>query len=204
MERGCEHLILTFGLTDEQIAFVHDNAPSSDYKVDVADCANDFIVFSDVVQIINVSAVDANFLEEIFDYHRSVDGYTGGLVILLGDMKVSAELKRSIKCYKSFDDIRKELKYILLAAQKKENKARAYSKQLVNALRILAKIRECSGITSKELAEYNQCSIRSVQRYIESLRIAGEFIEYDRNLKGWKLLAGRSMFFGEVCDTEWD
>lgn len=204
MENDFEHLILTFGLTDEQLAFVHDNLPFSDYKVDVAECATDFIAFPYWMGIIDVSVTDANFLEEIFGYYQEIGCCTSEVIILLGDAKIPPEFKKVFRCYESFDDIRNDLKYIMLAAYKRVSKARAYSKQLVNALRILAKIRECAGITSKELAEYNECSVRSVQRYIESLRIAGEFIEYDRNLKGWKLLAGRSMFFGEVCDTEWD
>lgn len=204
MENDFEHLILTFGLTDEQLAFVHDNLPFSDYKVDVAECAKDFMVFADAVLIINVSVFDANVLEQIFGYYQEAGCYATEAMILLGDIKIPEGLKKTVRCYESFDALRKDLKYILLSAHKRVNKARAYSKQLVNGLRILAKIRECAGITSKELAEYNKCSIRSVQRYIESLRIAGECIEYDRKLKGWKLLAGRSMFFGEVCDTEWD
>lgn len=35
---------------------------------------------------------------------------------------------------------------------------------------------------------------RSVQRYIETLRIAEKWIEYDRNLKGSKLTDGNPFF----------
>ena len=49
-----------------------------------------------------------------------------------------------------------------------------------------------------------ELSTRSVQRYIETLRCAGEWIEYDTSLKGWKLLHNVSMLIGEVFDEEFD
>ena len=53
------------------------------------------------------------------------------------------------------------------------------------------------GITTAQLAKKIEISQRSVQRYIETLRVAGEWIEYDRNLKGWKLADGKSVLWGD-------
>lgn len=113
-------------------------------------------------------------------------------------------MKSVFKCYASFDDLKSELKYILLKAHRRERKVSEYSRQLVNGLRILGKISSCPGITTKALAEYNGCSVRSVQRYIESLRVAGEFVEYDRKKRGWHLPFGRPMLFGDVWDDMWN
>ena len=53
-------------------------------------------------------------------------------------------------------------------------------------------------ITTKELALRIEKSDRTVQRYIETLRCAGEFIEYDRKKKGWYLLVdGKSILLDE-------
>ena len=65
-------------------------------------------------------------------------------------------------------------------------------------------IRQHPGITTQKLADELELSIRSVQRYIAALQAAGEWIEYDRTIKGWKLFHGFSALFGEVWDGEWD
>lgn len=54
--------------------------------------------------------------------------------------------------------------------------------------RILAK----PYITTKEIAEELELSERSVQRYIETLNIAGEQIFYDTKKHGWYLFDGES------------
>ena len=63
---------------------------------------------------------------------------------------------------------------------------------LVNSLYILTQILKHPNITTEEL--YNkmkymqeEVSIRTIERYIESLCMAGEFIEKDKKTKGWKL-----------------
>ena len=40
--------------------------------------------------------------------------------------------------------------------------------------------------------------IRSVQRYIAALQATGEWIEYDRAVRGWKLFHGVSILYGDV------
>lgn len=53
------------------------------------------------------------------------------------------------------------------------------------------------GITTVQIAKEIEISQRSFQRYIETLRVAGEWIEYDRTLKGWKLTDGKSILWGD-------
>ncbi|RHT71232.1 HTH domain-containing protein [Ruminococcaceae bacterium AM28-23LB] len=52
-------------------------------------------------------------------------------------------------------------------------------------------------MSTRESAEKLEVSERSVQRYIETLRIAGEWIEYDTALKGWKLSVGKSVLWDD-------
>ena len=58
------------------------------------------------------------------------------------------------------------------------------------------------GISTKELAESVSVPARTVQRTIAALQAAGEWIEYDRSLRGWKLFEGVSILFGDVWNGE--
>lgn len=203
MAESIKHLVVTLGLTKEQISFVNAVLPA-DCIVSIADAIKDVRTFQDVVSIIYKPVVDEADLKRLFDYYEEIFYCTSDVVILLGYNKVSQQMKSVFKCYASFDDLKPELKYILLKAHRRERKVSEYSRQLVNGLRILGKISSCPGITTKALAEYNGCSVRSVQRYIESLRVAGEFVEYDRKKRGGHLPFGRPMLFGDVWDDMWN
>ena len=102
------------------------------------------------------------------------------------------------KCYDSFDAIKDKLKYLLLTAHSKSKKAHEYSEKLVNGLKILALIRKHPGISTQKLSELTELPLRSVQRYIAALQATGEWIEYDRALRGWKLFHGISILYGDV------
>lgn len=88
-------------------------------------------------------------------------------------------------------------KYLLIESCQKRKKSESFSATLANAIFILSSIRNFPGITTKELSDKLEISPRSVQRYIETLRIAGEWIEYDPAQKGWKLSTGKSVLWGD-------
>ena len=134
----------------------------------------------------------------IFDLYSQVDGCTNETVIWLDEPKPPKELRKFFKCYDSFDAIKDRLKYLLLTAHSKSKKAHEYSKKLVNGLRILALIRKHPGISTQKLSELTELPLRSVQRYIAALQATGEWIEYDRALRGWKLFHGISILYGDV------
>ncbi len=56
--------------------------------------------------------------------------------------------------------------------------------------------------TLQKLSELTELPLRSVQRYIAALRATGEWIEYDRVLRGWKLFHGVSILYGDVWEDE--
>ena len=88
-------------------------------------------------------------------------------------------------------------KYDLLAAYRRQKKNTTFSRTIANALVVLTQIRKHPGITTEKLSEILELSPRTIQRYIESLRIAGEWITYNPSKKGWELQDGKSILFGD-------
>lgn len=87
--------------------------------------------------------------------------------------------------------------FILMDAYRKQKKYKNFSIIVANTLFVLSAIKKTPGISTRESAEKLEVSERSVQRYIETLRIAGEWIEYDTALKGWKLSVGKSVLWDD-------
>lgn len=197
-----EHRVTTFGLTDVQNDAVRHNLPVQDYKLFDTDAPTDLIAISAAAIIINATALDQDSIEMLWDFYSQVNGCTDETVIWLGEPKPPAELQKYLKCYTSFAEIERKLKYLLLDAHTKSKKSSEFSKSILYALRILAEIRKRPGVTSRQLSEQLEISVRSVQRYIETLRCAGEWIEYDTAKKGWKLFDGVSVLFADVKEDE--
>ena len=86
----------------------------------------------------------------------------------------------------------------MLTAHSRSKKAHEYSEKLVNGLKILSLIRKHPGISTQKLSELTELPLRSVQRYIAALQATGEWIKYDRTLRGWKLFHGISILYGDV------
>lgn len=78
----------------------------------------------------------------------------------------------------------------------------SFSKKIANCLIILSSIRSKPGIKTQELSEKLEISTRTVQRYISTLQVAGEWIEYDPVKKGWTLSHGISILFGDHLKDE--
>ena len=191
------HRITTFGLTKEQNEIVRANIPMKDYEVFDTDAPTDVIAHACVAMIIQASAMDEESIDMIFDLYMDVDGCFDETVIWLGEPAPPKELRKVFKCYPSFSDIEDSLKYILLNAHRQTKNAEEYSEKFYYGLKIISLIRSCPGIKTKEIGEKLELSSRTVQRYINALRIAGEWIEYDASKKGWKLMANKSVFFGD-------
>ena len=197
-----EYRVTTFGLTDEENVLVEENLPTRDYEVFDTDAPTDLIAIGCQALIINATSMDSDSVGMLFEYYSQVNGCTDETVIWLGEPKPPRELRKFFKCYDSFDAIKDKLKYLLLTAHSKSKKAHEYSEKLVNGLKILALIRKHPGISTKKLSELTELPLRSVQRYIAALQATGEWIEYDRALRGWKLFHGISILYGDVWEDE--
>lgn len=190
------NLIATFGLNEDENAYIEKNLPQKECQIMDTDEVTDIVAASEFAVIVRADAMNQADIDLLYDYYGEVAPLSE-TVIFIGDVMIPAKLKNHIAVYKDFDTLKENLKYILLSAYRKQKKSENFSATLANAILILSTIRRQPYITSAELAEKLELSQRSVQRYIETLRVAGEWIEYDTAHKGWHLQVGKSVLWGD-------
>lgn len=190
------NLIATFGLNEDENAYIEKNLPQKECEIMDTDVVTDIVASSEFAVIVRADAMSQADMDLLYDYYGEVAPLSE-TVIFIGDVMIPAKLKNHIAVYKDFDTLKENLKYILLSAYRKQKKSENFSATLANAILILSTIRRQPYITSAELAEKLELSQRSVQRYIETLRVAGEWIEYDTAHKGWHLQVGKSVLWGD-------
>ena len=196
-------LITTYGLTEEQFSYVKEHS-TDEYEIrdfsenDVTDLIADY----SCILIVNGDMLSDEGQTTFLNFYEELDGQFDETVVWLGKKVLPSVLKKVFKCYDSFDDMRDDLKYILLEARKKKNKSVEFCKVLTYGIMILSLIRNKPGITTAEIVEKTDLQKRTVQRYINSLQVAGEHIEYDHKIKGWKLSYGKSVLFGDYFDEK--
>ena len=192
--------ICVYGLTDKEKEILYRALPHPKVTVeDVTDDAVTMIEFFNFALIINPDNISAEDLSFYIDYYKDCDGLAE-TVIFTKYKEGLNEMFPSVKCigFNDFAEYRDKLKYELLQSLKRNNKSESYSNSLAQAIMILFAIRNKPNISTKELAEKIERSPRTVQRYIETLRSAGEFIGYDRQKKGWYLMVdGKSVLLNE-------
>ena len=197
-----DYRINTFGLTQKQNQFVSANLPVRDCELYIADTPTDLIAINCEAMIVNASAMEQDDADMIFGYYQEVNGCTDETILWLGEPMPPKEARKFFKCYPDFDAITDKLKYLLLSAHSRSRKSYEYSEKLVNGLKILSLIRKRPGISTQTLTELTELSLRNVQRYISALQATGEWIEYDRSLRGWKLFQGFSILYGDVWEED--
>lgn len=189
--------VTTFGLSEEQNKLVENALPAKGYELFDTDAPTDLIAISATALIINAAALDADSREMVLDYYTEAGSCTDETVFWLGYPKPPHNLQAKFMCYENFEELASTLKYRLLSAHSKSKKAKNFSKQLMDCLRILSLIRSRPGIRTQELVNELELSTRTVQRYISTLQAAGEWIAYNHAKKGWYLQDGVSVFFGD-------
>ena len=193
--------IILFGLTDDEQQVVLKNKPSGNVEIfDATGCATDIIARSCFILIINPDNISEEELDELNGYYCEIDGmYDESIVFTKPNDKINL-FDRKIK-FTVYEDSRlfcDNVKYSILNALKGSKKNEGFSVQHANAITILSLIRNKKAVSTKQLAEKLEESERTVQRLIESLRLAGEWIEYDRKNKCWTLTAGKSILWGDI------
>lgn len=191
--------VFAYGFTPDEENIMRKVLPAKESYLTSADCFTDLIAVNSYAILINVPAVSFEDWDMLWEYYLEID-VVPETVVLVGDGIVPKRLKGRIQVYPDFETLREKLKYILLSAYRKSKKAETFSSTLANAILILSQIRLSPGVTTAQLAERLGLSKRSIQRYIESLRVAGEWIEYDRSLKGWALTEGKSLLWGDSLE----
>lgn len=192
-----ENRIITYGLTDEQNKIVRQAFPKKDYELLDADVFTDVIAVYASAIIVNTDELTCDDYDTLVLYLLEVGDCTDTTTIWLGRTKPPKSLK-TVKYHSNFEEIEENLKYILLAAHSKSKKAADYSKKLAAGIMVLSLIRRYPGITTKEISKKTEIKERTVQRYIAALQATGEWIMYDYNIKGWKLMDGVSILFGDL------
>ena len=102
---------------------------------------------------------------------------------------------------KELEKAKEKLKYDLLAAYRRQKKNTTFSRTIANALVVLTQIRKHPGVTTEILSGILELSPRTIQRYIESLRIAGEWITYNPSKKDGNYRTGNP-FFSAILITD--
>lgn len=193
--------IFVYGLTEREQNILNKSLPGKEVEItDVTGDASSIVEkvdFAIVINTDNISEDELNFFEE---FYKDFDGCTE-TIILTGANSTAKEKFGDVKSvyYKDDFTMERNMKYDLLQAYQKTAKSDGYSEKLAMLLKILFAIRNKPYITTKELAEKIEKSDRTVQRYIETLRCAGEFIGYDRGKNGWYLMVdGKSVLMDEI------
>ena len=184
INKNWARLVMCYGLNENEIEVVRKNLPVKDCEIFNTDCFTDIIAMPQMVAIARWDSMlqqDKETFEELY----TEMGPFPETIIIIGMPDVNADLKKQLIVYENFDNLAVNIKYKLLNAYKKTKKSENFSSTLSNALIILREIKQKPYITTKELADKLEISTRSVQRYITTLVVAGEWIEYDRGHKGW-------------------
>ena len=189
-------IIGTYGLSEDQVNVIKKNIPAKNCEVMSTDCFTDIVACSEMAIIVIWDRLSEEDKDLLIGFYSEIAPFSDTM-ILIGDVEIPAALKKEVSIYASFDEFASNVKYVLLGAYRRTKKNRSFSATIANSIMILSMIRKKPYVTTKDLAGKLELSERTVQRYIESLRVAGEWIEYDMSHKGWTLIDGKSMLWGD-------
>ena len=192
--------ITTYGLTDDEINAIQKVKPNKDCSIIIADCATDIIAISAYASIIRKSELDQRDYDLLSSYLEEVGDYAD-TVILIGEDNKLKSFSKKVKVFSTFDLFLEKARYTLVASYAKHRQSDEFSSKISFALRVVILIKRNPGISTAVLAKELDVSPRSVQRYIETLRMSGEWIDYDTALHGWRLEHEKS-FLLDFEDTD--
>ena len=192
--------IITYGLTDEEIVELQNVKPNKDCSIIIADCATDIIAIGAYAAVVRKSELDQSDYDLLSSYLEEVGDYADTIILVGEDNKLKS-LSKKVKIFATFEKFLEKAKYTLVASYAKHRQSDEFSSKISLALRMVILIKRNPGISTAVLADKLDMSTRSVQRYIETLRMSGEWIDYDTSLHGWRLEHEKS-FLLDFEDTE--
>ena len=187
--------VMTFGLTKMQNESVGKVLPIKECELYVTDVPEDLIAISASAVIINAEKLSKSNVDMMFDYYTEIGKSADETVYWIGVPEPPKQLQKVIRTYSCFDELSVELKYQLLTAYRKSRKAKDFSRKMADCIKIISLVKARPGIKTQEIAERLEVSTRTVQRYISTLQVTGEGIEYDNTKKGWFLPGNCSILF---------
>ena len=192
--------IITYGLTNEEIVELQNVKPNKDCSIIIADCATDIIAIGAYAAVVRKSELDQSDYDLLSSYLEEVGDYADTIILVGEDNKLKSFSKK-VKIFATFEDFVEKAKYTLVASYAKHRQSDEFSSKISLALRMVILIKRNPGISTAVLADKLDMSTRSVQRYIETLRMSGEWIDYDTSLHGWRLEHEKS-FLLDFEDTD--
>lgn len=189
-------IIAVMGLDADEKTVIQKNLPQKECEIMDTDDVRDIIATAEFAVIVKVDCLNEDAMDMLLEFYSEIAPYSE-TIILIGQVEITKSLVNHIVVYKDFAELETNIKYVLLSAYRKQKKSENFSATLANAIAILSLIRKHPYITSAELATKLELSQRSIQRYIETLRVAGEWIEYNPEKRGWTLAEGKSVLWGD-------
>lgn len=190
-----DNRVITFGLSILENETIEQAVATSRCEVLSAEVATDLIAIPAYMVIVNAEALTAKDKAMLFEYYSEVGSELWETVFWIASDELPQEFQKMLCHYRSFEEFALKLKYHILTAHGKMKKAKDFSDKISDCLIVLSEIRKKPGIKTKELARRLEKSERTVQRYITALQVAGEWIEYDYKLKGWRMGMEKSILF---------
>lgn len=178
--------VFLYGFNQEDACRIRPFFPDS--KFDVTEITSFMDLFAEFACAVIISAdkFTEDDLELFYSAYRDMD-VISEVIVFVGELPyISKDIKKFNVC-PDIDTFIEKGKYFALQAIKREKKRHTFSSTISTAIRILAEIQSNPGITSAQLAEECEVSVRTIQRNIETLKMSGESIIKDSVTKGWKL-----------------
>lgn len=147
-------------------------------------------IYQDVIaQYANLTIINPFALEEtekasLLEFYQEIDPVDEKVILTSLDEGFS-NLSFVEMIPDLFDDPER-VSVVLMKYMKETKRDIDFSRRIMLAIKILHLISQNPGISSKELADNTEISVRSVRRYIRSIQAAGILLEF-RN-KGWYCL----------------
>ena len=191
--------VYLYGLSADEAESVRKNLPSGQSEIIEAEWASDLVACPSYAIIFRSAAMTPEEIDMMRGCFTEVP-YFVEVPIVIGGEEFPASVRSRFRVYPDFDSLLPDVKYLLMAGLRKQKKNRTFYYSLSIAIEMLSMLRRCpDGFTTGELAERMGVSTRSAQRFIETLRVAGEWIIYDAKTKHWRLeVAGKSALWGDL------
>ena len=179
MKEKNRHLIMMFGLAANQIELIMRELPQCDYRY--AECWQDIIALSADLIILNPSELSMEEIAVLTQYYKEIEPSTERLIIT--EPCKEMEKIKNVEYMEALFEESYRIRTLALRCLHETVKDVDYSRKLVLSLTIMRVICKHPGITTNEISKITELSPRSVNRYIDALRMAGADIEYRE--KGW-------------------
>jgi len=189
--------VVALYLSDDEIAALRSTLKDAEFFI--ADFETDIIAYSSYIGIINIDKISANEEESLMSFFEDL-GVLDENIVFYGEKAANRKSKiTGIQYFSTFEQVCDRIGFVLIDAKRKTKKTKTYSRMIADCMIILRLIRDNPYISSQRILDNMEFgyNIRTIQRYINTLRMTGEWIEYDLEKRGWYLIENKSLLLGE-------